>query len=492
MANKNLNSRIQLRFDTWSNWLSIAEDESKILNAGEVAVVSIPANSTNVDGEIVKTPPVTLFKVGNGESTFGSLPWLSALAADVHPWAKQTEEEFKTWLDNQLQEGTVGYVTVAQLDELASRVKDAEDSLTAEATAREQGDAAILGTDADEATANTVFGAKAAAKAADDKAAAAAGAASAAQSTADEALANANAAQDEVDALEEVVAGKADATALDDYYKISDADAKFATIETAEGLRTDVDDNKAAIEVLNGADTVEGSVAAKVKVATDAAAAADEKAEAAQEHSEGVASDLAAEVTRATEAEEAAASAAAAAQTKADQNAADIVTINNKFADYVTVGTLQSTVTTLNGSIDAKVSTADYEAKVAELEEADSDLDTAVKAAQTAADSAQAAADAAQAEIDAFMGTIEAGGDAVDTLQEVLDLIATGDEVATGLLTDVANLKTADTTLQSNIDKKADQSALDEVAADVTTIKNDYLTSVDILILDGGTATELW
>lgn len=51
----------------------------------------------------------------------------------------------------------------------------------------------------------------------------------------------------------------------------------------------------------------------------------------------------------------------------------------------------------------------------------------------------------AQSKIDTFMATIDVGGEnVVDTLQEVIDLIETGDEVATGLLTDVADLKKAD------------------------------------------------
>lgn len=74
----------------------------------------------------------------------------------------------------------------------------------------------------------------------------------------------------------------------------------------------------------------------------------------------------------------------------------------------------------------------------------------------------------AQGKIDTFMATIEVGGEnVVDTLQEVIDLIETGDEVATGLLSDVADLKKADEAhdtaieeINESLDSKASQSDL--------------------------------
>ena len=123
--------------------------------------------------------------------------------------------------------------------------------------------------------------------------------------------------------------------------------------------------------------------------------------------------------------------------------------------------------TALAGKADAATTYNKTEVDNALAEKATVEALNGVKATaeQGVADAAtaQAAAEAAQAEIDAFMGTIEAGGDAVDTLQEVLDLIKSGDDVATGLLKDVSDLKAADTTLQGNIDKKADQTTVDGI-----------------------------
>lgn len=83
MAEKILNTRIQLKIDTWQNWL----DSKLILKDGEVGFVRIPAET----GEMT-TEPTVLFKVGNGEDLFKDLPWPSALAGDVHEWAKAEDK----------------------------------------------------------------------------------------------------------------------------------------------------------------------------------------------------------------------------------------------------------------------------------------------------------------------------------------------------------------------------------------------------------------
>lgn len=85
MAEKVLKTKIQLRYDEFTNWTT----NNPFLKKGEIAVTVIPAAATNT-GDVI--PPAIMFKVGNGEegdaSKFNSLPWASALAADVHPWAK--------------------------------------------------------------------------------------------------------------------------------------------------------------------------------------------------------------------------------------------------------------------------------------------------------------------------------------------------------------------------------------------------------------------
>ena len=82
MAEKTLQTRIKLKYDTLTNWQGAGADV--VLLKGEVAICEIPTGST---AEQV-TPPAILFKVGDGTKKFSELPWASALAADVYAWAK--------------------------------------------------------------------------------------------------------------------------------------------------------------------------------------------------------------------------------------------------------------------------------------------------------------------------------------------------------------------------------------------------------------------
>lgn len=81
---KYLNTRVQLKYDSYENW-SKAENQKDLL-PGEIAIayLGLTHTTTAPDNE---THPV-LFKVGPGK--FNDLPWASALAADVYDWAKQT------------------------------------------------------------------------------------------------------------------------------------------------------------------------------------------------------------------------------------------------------------------------------------------------------------------------------------------------------------------------------------------------------------------
>lgn len=78
-ATKTLNTRIQLKYDTFQNWTT----NNPTLLAGEIAVVEVPTEQ----GSVSQVPAV-LIKVGNGTQAFNDLAWGSALAADVYPWAK--------------------------------------------------------------------------------------------------------------------------------------------------------------------------------------------------------------------------------------------------------------------------------------------------------------------------------------------------------------------------------------------------------------------
>ena len=93
MAEKMLNTRIALKYDTYANWtldnettLANKTGANFVLLKGEIGICEIPSGNANAT-----TAPTVLFKVGDGTSPFKSLKWASALAADVHNWAKASE-----------------------------------------------------------------------------------------------------------------------------------------------------------------------------------------------------------------------------------------------------------------------------------------------------------------------------------------------------------------------------------------------------------------
>ena len=92
MAEKVLNTRIQLKYDSYANWTNATLGTNKganlVLKAGEIGICYLPANYN--DNQVVGSqPPQILMKVGDGSSKFSELPWTSAKAADVYAWAKQ-------------------------------------------------------------------------------------------------------------------------------------------------------------------------------------------------------------------------------------------------------------------------------------------------------------------------------------------------------------------------------------------------------------------
>ena len=88
---KTINTRIQLRYDTLTNWQSEAtagKGALLVLNKGEMALCYVPAVIDTATQKVL-TAPTVLFKVGDGTNTFKDLPWGSAVAADVYGWAKE-------------------------------------------------------------------------------------------------------------------------------------------------------------------------------------------------------------------------------------------------------------------------------------------------------------------------------------------------------------------------------------------------------------------
>lgn len=74
-----LNTRIQLKFDTYNNWV----DNDIVLLKGEMGIAEIPAETGAVAQE-----PAYMLKIGDGTKKFSELDWVSGKAADVYSWAK--------------------------------------------------------------------------------------------------------------------------------------------------------------------------------------------------------------------------------------------------------------------------------------------------------------------------------------------------------------------------------------------------------------------
>lgn len=106
MATNTLNTRIQLKYDSYANWMT----NDPVLKMGEIAIATIPANETNAHSPVVKDNlPNVIIKVGDGSSRYSALKFVSGLAADVYAWAKAPERPtytadditgLKTFIDN--------------------------------------------------------------------------------------------------------------------------------------------------------------------------------------------------------------------------------------------------------------------------------------------------------------------------------------------------------------------------------------------------------
>lgn len=89
-----IKTRIKNRFDTLANW----QAAGVTLLPGEIALVQVTTGGTYTNPITGKNEPVMelLMKVGQNDSdgnpiAFSSLPWLSAKAADVYDWAKESD-----------------------------------------------------------------------------------------------------------------------------------------------------------------------------------------------------------------------------------------------------------------------------------------------------------------------------------------------------------------------------------------------------------------
>ena len=87
MADKTVNTKIQLRYDTLTNWNNIAtagKGGNYVPKAGEMCIVQVNDSVTSDSSPI-------WFKVGDGSTAFSKLKYGSALASDVYSWAKKQQ-----------------------------------------------------------------------------------------------------------------------------------------------------------------------------------------------------------------------------------------------------------------------------------------------------------------------------------------------------------------------------------------------------------------
>lgn len=103
-----LQTRILLKYDTYANWTT----NNPVLKQGEMAIATIPAGATTTP--VMTNLPNIVLKVGDGTSHYNDLKFISALAADVHSWAKQAEKP------------TYGYSEITGLEDYIKDVANAE------------------------------------------------------------------------------------------------------------------------------------------------------------------------------------------------------------------------------------------------------------------------------------------------------------------------------------------------------------------------------
>lgn len=102
---KELKTKIALKYIDFATWSTEAFKAEKPLK-GEVWFCEIPQGNATAT-----TAPTVLFKVGDGVNTFGALNWCSALAADVHAWAKKSQDEFITWVNTVVEHPAAPVIT---------------------------------------------------------------------------------------------------------------------------------------------------------------------------------------------------------------------------------------------------------------------------------------------------------------------------------------------------------------------------------------------
>ena len=390
---KTLNTRIQLKYDSYENWSNV--DNQFDLKAGEVAIAYLASSQTGANPDN-GTHPV-MFKVGPGK--FNELPWVSALAADVHSWAKRSETEFKTWVKTLVTPSDIDAYTKAEVNS-----KLTENSTADQKYAKDYADSLAGNYDP------------------------------------------AGKAQELIDALDvadTAVTGKYVSAVSETNGKISVTREDLPTYTLASGTAN-------GTVAFNGADVAVTGLGSAAYTNANAYATAAQGAladSAVQTIASGTANgtikvdgtDVAVTGLGSAAYTEASAYATASQGTKADTAVQKVTVLGKELTD--------------GGSVSVDEAKAALELKSAAYEEA-SAFDAAGSAAAvlgTAADEAtantvygaKAAAAKAQSDIDAFFAAAEKGDAALDTLKEIQDFLNSDSGAVSEIIKDVAENKAA-------------------------------------------------
>lgn len=282
MANKTFNTRLKLKYDTYTNW----HTKNPVLLAGELAICVVPADSNQATNE-----PTVLMKCGDGTKKFNELGWISGLSADVYGWAKSENKPtysateitgLEAYIGEKIQDTDTQYKLEADAEDghkfyLYSKAKGDEAfgttpvstitipetvytlaTGTANGTVKFNGtDVAVAGLGSAAYTDSTAYDTKGAAQTAEDNAKAYADGKDTAIAAAKKAGTDA---QDAVNALSGKVGTVAEGKTVVEMISDAQAAATYNDTEVKAGIKANAD----AITKLNGTSAVEGSVDKKV------------------------------------------------------------------------------------------------------------------------------------------------------------------------------------------------------------------------------------
>lgn len=282
MANKTFNTRLKLKYDTYTNW----NTKNPVLLAGELAICVVPADSNQATNE-----PTVLMKCGDGTSKFNELGWVSGLSADVYGWAKAANKPtysateitgLEAYIGEKIQDTDTQYKLEADAEDghkfyLYSKTKGDETfgttpvstitipetvytlaTGTANGTVKFNGtDVAVAGLGSAAYTDSTAYDTKGAAQTAEDNAKAYADGKDTAIAAAKKAGTDA---QDAVNALSGKVGTVPENKTVVEMISDAQAAATYNDTEVKASIKANAD----AITKLNGTSAVEGSVDKKV------------------------------------------------------------------------------------------------------------------------------------------------------------------------------------------------------------------------------------